>query len=266
MATAFGTTYRFREPGTPGRVARWTCLTSAGVLAVTGTVAIVRAATDAEWQIRLFLPPEGSSAQPVFSPFFPGAIGAIVWIGTLASLVTGVSWLVWQVRAHENLWAVPGVPAPTRKPGMAAIWWFIPFANLVMPYVCVRELRAISAARAGSTPRAGVLGLWWTLYLAAGAAAVVAAVWPWVLIVDRLVDASGEVLGATYVVDLSPVAWGIGASHLLLAAAAVAGALVVGEIERLQGSIDAGLAALRSESVPGPPGTPAPAPPRPDLG
>ena len=167
MASAFGTTYRFREPGTPGRVARWACLLSAAILSITGIVAIARGASDAEWQVRLFLPAEGSSAQPAFSTFYPGAIGTVVWVGSLAFLATAVCWLVWQARAHENVWAVPGLPAPTRTPGMAVIWWFIPFANLVMPYVCVRELATISAARAGSTPRRGLPGVWWALFLAA---------------------------------------------------------------------------------------------------
>jgi hypothetical protein len=125
-----------------------------------------------------------------------------------------VCWLVWQARAHENVWAVPGLPAPVRKPGMAVIWWFIPFANLVMPYVCVRELATISAARAGSTPRRGLPGVWWALFLAAVVASVIAAAWPWVLIVARVADAGDEVLGTTYVVDLSPVALGSGSAPL----------------------------------------------------
>lgn len=266
MATAFGTTYRFREPGVPGRVARWACLASSVILLATGIVALTRAASDAEWRVRLFLPPEGSSADPAFSSFYPGAMGAIVWIATFASIATALCWLVWQVRATENIWAVPGVPAPTRKPGMAAIWWFIPFANLVMPYVCVRELRAVSAARSGSAPRGGWLGVWWTLFLAAGAAGVVAGVWPWVLIVSRLVDAGGETVGGTYVVDLSAVAWAIGAGQLLLAAAALAAAAVVGDIERLQGSIGVQASASAAWPSAGPHGPGAPAPPRPDLG
>jgi len=265
MASAFGTTYRFREPGTPGRVARWACLSSAAILSVTGIVAITRAVSDAEWQVRLFLPPEGSSAQPAFSTVYPGAIGAVVWVGSLAFLATAVCWLVWQARAYENLWAVPGPSVPTHKPGMAVIWWFIPFANLVMPYVCVRELATTSAARAGSTPRRALPRVWWALFLAASVASVVAAAWPWVLIVAQVADAGDKVLGATYVVDLSPVAWGIGVWHLILAAAALAGAMVVGDIERHQGSIT-GVEGGPTGPVPLPSGPDAPAPPRPDLG
>lgn len=265
MASAFGTTYRFREPGAPGRAARWACLATAAILAITGIVAVTRAASDAEWQVRLFLPPEGSSAQPAVSTFYPGAIGAVVWVGSLAFLATAVCWLVWQVRAHENVWAVPGLPAPTHKPGMAVIWWFIPFANLVMPYVCVRELSTVSAARAGSTPRRGLPVVWWVLFLAAVVASIVAAVWPWVLIVARVAEAGDLVRGTAYVVDLSPVAWGIGVWHLVLAAAALAGAGVIGDIERHQGSIDAGTTGGPAGSVPLPAGPDVLAPRRPDL-
>ena len=94
---------------------------------------------------------------------------------------------------------------------------------------------------------------------------MVAAAWPWVLIVARVADAGDEVLGATYVVDLSPVAWGIGVWHLILAAAALAGAMVVGDIERHQGSIT-GVEGGPTGPVPFPSGPDAPAPPRPDLG
>jgi hypothetical protein len=102
--------------------------------------------------------------------------------------------------------------------------------------------------------------------LAAVVASVVAAVWPWVLIVARVADAGDEVLGTTYVVDLSPVAWAIGVWHLFLAGAALAGAMVIGDIERHQGSFGAAAAvgATRSEPLPTGPGVPAP--PRPDLG
>jgi hypothetical protein len=94
---------------------------------------------------------------------------------------------------------------------------------------------------------------------------VIAAVWPWVLIVARVADAGDEVLGTTYVVDLSPVAWSIGVWHLLLAAAALAGAMVVGDIERHQRSMT-GEAGGPAGSVPLQAGPDAPTPPRPDLG
>ena len=106
-----------------------------------------------------------------------------------------------------------------------------------------------------------MLVVWWMLFLAAGVASAVAAVWPWVAIVDQLVQTSGDVLGGTYVVDLAPVAWAVGAWHLLLAAAAVAGAVVIGDVERLQASMQPASTAPSSEAL----GLVPPAPPRPDL-
>ncbi len=261
MATAFGTTYRFRPPGTPGRIARVACLATGGLLLVTGVVAIARAASGDAWVVRFVLPPEGSSAQPQISDVYPGAIETVVWLGTLAFIATAICWLVWQVRATENVWAVPGVPMATRKPGMAVLWWFIPFANLGMPYACVRELRAVSAARAGTQPRPAILPVWWLLFLAAALAGIVASVWPWIQVVAQVVDQGGDaVLGRTYVVDVSSAVWSLGVWHLLLAGAAFAAAAVVSEIERAQGAI-AAAPTIAETSFPG-----SAAPPRPDVG
>ena len=127
----------------------------------------------------------------------------------------------------------------------------------------MRELSTISAARAGSTPRRGLPVVWWALFLAAVVASIVAAIWPWVLIVARVAEAGDQVRGTTYVVDLAgrvgdrglaPPPCGRGARR----------SGVVGDIERHQGSIDAGTAAVgRIGAAPG--GPDALAPPRPDL-
>jgi heme/copper-type cytochrome/quinol oxidase subunit 2 len=90
-----------------------------------------------------------------------GMDGIIIWV----ILIAGVLWLIWQHRAHANLRAL-GVGELKYSPGWAVGWWFIPFANVVMPFLTMRELWKANDPEAGSidwvarraTP---ILGLWW---------------------------------------------------------------------------------------------------------
>ncbi len=91
-----------------------------------------------------------------------GGLGSLV---TLAQLATGVLWLVWQHRAQSDLYA-RGVPGLRYTPGWAVGWWFVPFANLVMPLVCMRELFGATATGSGQRVRRDWrLPAWWGLYL-----------------------------------------------------------------------------------------------------
>jgi Domain of unknown function (DUF4328) len=83
---------------------------------------------------------------------------------------TAIAWLLWQYRAHANLRAL-GAANLSYSPGWAVGWWFIPFANIVMPYLTVRELWKASDPEAGAIEwrargGAAILGFWWTGRLA----------------------------------------------------------------------------------------------------
>jgi hypothetical protein len=91
----------------------------------------------------------------------------------LIVLVAGIIWLVWQHRAHSNLRAL-GAAQLKYTPGWAVAWWLIPIANIVMPYLIVRELYKASNPDAGSVDwaargGAGIVGLWWAGRLVAQA-------------------------------------------------------------------------------------------------
>ena len=61
----------------------------------------------------------------------------ILWLG--AYIIAGVFFFIWLHRACKNLDYLEVVD--TRfTPGWAIGWWFIPFANLFMPYQVVKEL------------------------------------------------------------------------------------------------------------------------------
>jgi hypothetical protein len=96
-------------------------------------------------------------------------LAAIGTIGALVALPTIVLWLMWQFRAHTNLKAL-GAADLKYKPGWVVGWWFIPFANLVVPYRTMRELYKASDPDAGSvewqarqTPP--TLLLWWLAWV-----------------------------------------------------------------------------------------------------
>jgi hypothetical protein len=97
------------------------------------------------------------------------AAQAAVGFVALAALAAGILWLVWQRRSQANLRAL-GVSALRFSPGWAVGWWFVPLANLAMPYLTVQELYKGSNPTAGSldwkaarTPP--TLWLWWAAIL-----------------------------------------------------------------------------------------------------
>lgn len=262
MATAFGTTYRLRQPGRAGLVARVALLGAAVILVCTGGLALAHVGDETAWRVTLILPPEGSDAPPVISSIYPGVVGVIVWTGFCSVMLGGIAWLVWQYRAHENLWALPGSPPPRTKPFMALVWWFIPIASLWKPFACVRELRQVSIARAGgSLGASGLLVLWWFLWLASGVAGVVAGFWPWVSIIRQVVDA-GDPIGGRYEADLSHVLLAVAVNCFLQAAAAIAGSFVVADIDRQQEAAVRAVPAGRNGLGWS---TGVPVPPRPDI-
>jgi hypothetical protein len=92
-----------------------------------------------------------------------GFITVVVLVATI------VLWLVWQHRAHANLRAL-GAGNLRFTPGWAVGWWFTPFANVVFPYLTMRELVKASDPGTGAvdwtarrTP--ALLGVWWAAWL-----------------------------------------------------------------------------------------------------
>jgi len=93
------------------------------------------------------------------------AAGGVLGWTFLLIVPAAILWLIWQHRSHTNLRAL-GAANLKYSPGWAVGWWFVPFANVVMPYLTMRELWKASDPEAGSvdwmvrraTP---ILGLWW---------------------------------------------------------------------------------------------------------
>ncbi|MFL6105861.1 MAG: DUF4328 domain-containing protein [Marmoricola sp.] len=78
--------------------------------------------------------------------------------GSVVFLVTGILWVIWQYQLARS--AAPG--ELDRSPGWHIGSWFIPFANLVMPFQNIRDLWR-NFVGSGST---AILGWWWAATLA----------------------------------------------------------------------------------------------------
>jgi multisubunit Na+/H+ antiporter MnhB subunit len=83
----------------------------------------------------------------------------------LVGVVAAALWLLWQYRAHANLhWL--GVDGRRFRPGSAVASWFVPAANVVLPFLAMSELWRASDPESGSIdwkkrPTGLLVPLWW---------------------------------------------------------------------------------------------------------
>jgi DNA-binding CsgD family transcriptional regulator len=87
----------------------------------------------------------------------------------LASVVVQILLLIWVYRSARNLLTL-GIQGIRYSPGWAVGWFFIPFANLIMPPLVLTEIWKASGPAAGSDDwRRGSLNLfiplWWLCML-----------------------------------------------------------------------------------------------------
>lgn len=246
MASAFGTTYRFRPPGTPGRVARWSVAVHALALAAGGVASIVFATGDGRWRLEQAATTGGGAW--AFGPMI-GPMRTVFAVQAVTSIVALVAWLTWQSRATENAWATHAAIRVT--PGWAVLWWFIPFANMGKPAGAVSQLvRSTDPAARSRRADDLLVVVWWAAFLAGQALAFVGFL---ALSGEGLSVASGGYAVARPS-DIDEGLW-ITAVGMLLQAVAVAPAIaIITRVDRRQAAIEGG-AALE----------PVAPPPRPDM-
>lgn len=79
-----------------------------------------------------------------------------------ALIATAVAFLAWLSRAVDNVSAL-GAGQPLVSPRWSIGWWFVPFANLVMPFRIVKDLDQRMTPT--GQPRSGaLLGWWWASF------------------------------------------------------------------------------------------------------
>jgi hypothetical protein len=99
----------------------------------------------------------------------------------LVAYSTPVIFLGWQYRAAKNLRFLND-KAVSNSPGWNVGWWFIPFASLVMPLLCISELfngsRSENALDKNYTADSSLTllsGGWWFFYIVSGIMGMVTA-------------------------------------------------------------------------------------------
>ena len=202
----------------------------------------------------LHLPPQGSvDERPFLTGSHLSSIGILVQPVSLAAIVV---WLIWQHHATSNLWA-RGYGGLKIRPGWAVGWWFIPFANFVMPCVAMVELDRRSTPDGSSRSTGPLVGAWWAVYI--GGSLIV-----WIGLTAAVFSGFGDLVRAAdrnqTVFDLTSLAheaapW-LFAIGIVTAIAAGLGVAVVRQITEAQTAM---LAEPSERSL-------VPVPMRPDLG
>ena len=111
----------------------------------------------------------------VIEAWLISAINVAATAVLIARFLTGVPFLTWMYKAHANLHAL-GATKLTQKPFMAVVGWFIPIANLVWPYLVMKEIWEQSHEPPGRvmvTTRSGIVLAWWLTWIAMGVSAFV---------------------------------------------------------------------------------------------
>lgn len=118
------------------------------------------------------------------NPFFI-AIGLVSLLGNLMLSLSMIPVLLWIYTAHANLRTV-GVPGLRHSPAWATFSFFVPVANLFVPFVAMRELANRSAGEPEHFADSTVddVTSWWSCFIVAGLL--------------------GAMVGATMVVDAVP--------------------------------------------------------------
>ena len=227
----------FQAPGSVGKAVRLLLV----VEAILGVVSSVATFVASRGETFTRFPGIVPGTRQRISPFgfYPQPMGTVVWIASLVSTGTVICWLVWQHRAQANVWAIPSPVKPDITPGWAVGWWFVPVANLVMPFLAVRELSRRSADAAGSTRSALILWAWWLCWVGAMVIAAIGSVSTVVAFFSRFADAIDTSTGAidAIVVPMDAVRTGVqllAVGYLVRAVAACLAYAVVTGIEHDQ--------------------------------
>lgn len=95
---------------------------------------------------------------------FDATTATIGGLFAITLIVCGIAYLAWLSRAVENAPAL-GAGTPRHSPRGAIGWWFVPFANFVIPYQIVADLHDRLATAIDSDRARPLLLGWWLTWL-----------------------------------------------------------------------------------------------------
>jgi len=227
----------FQAPGSVGKAVRLLLVIEAILGVVSSVATFIASRGDTFMRFPGIVPGIRQRISPF--GFYPQPMGTVVWIASLVSTGTVICWLIWQHRAQANVWAIPSPVKPDITPGWAVGWWFVPVANLVMPFLAVRELSRRSADATGSQRSALILWTWWLCWVGALVIAAIGSVSTLGAFFSRFADAIDASTGAVeaIVVPMDAVRTGVqllAFGYLVRAVAACLAYAVVTGIERDQ--------------------------------
>jgi hypothetical protein len=88
--------------------------------------------------------------------------GALGTISLALYVLSAVAFLAWLSRVVDNVPALTGA-TPIHGPREAIGWWFVPLANMFVPYLIVRDTMTILAGTLRG--QAGIVTAWWLLFM-----------------------------------------------------------------------------------------------------
>ncbi|MFL5674457.1 MAG: DUF4328 domain-containing protein [Chloroflexota bacterium] len=147
---------RFRSSRTRGRVAM-VALALAGLLEV---LAVIHLATFG----RLVDDVVSGAAGAADAERFDTTTAQIAGAYLLVLIVAGIAYLAWLSRAVENAPAL-GAGTTPHSPRGAIGWWFVPFANFIVPYQIVSDLHDRLATPTDSNRARPLLLAWWLTWI-----------------------------------------------------------------------------------------------------
>jgi hypothetical protein len=166
----------------------------------------------------------------------PSGALALQRVSAIVSAVTYLTWLMWQYRVHANAKQLTPDRVKT-SPAWGVLCWFVPFVNLVKPYLVIREISRAGSPR-GRGPGARLTPWWWACWLG-GYTTAMAAIASLVIDVIEVLNLQPDTQRASVAFSERTMLLFL-AAEILVATAALLGAVIVRAITAAQtASIDA---------------------------
>lgn len=104
---------------------------------------------------------------------------AVDWMALLVQVVAGVLFMVWMGRARLNSDEITSKHQHRYANMWVYLGWFIPFGNLVIPFVVMQDIwrgsdRTRPMVGLQKRPKSGLVTAWWIFYIASNALGVLA--------------------------------------------------------------------------------------------